>query len=89
MAHYLREEDHELRRLVTELEGDLEKVAQAFGLSRTAISHRLNTERHGDWWRSYKKRRKKRRAAARQRRWREGAAARAAAAYATDPLPGE
>lgn len=82
MAKYLTAEGREFRELVVALEGNLAAVATVLGISRSAVSHRLNTELHGAWWRSFKKRRAKERRAARARRARARARERAREAWA-------
>ena len=71
MAFYLKDEDLEFRRLVEELDGHQELVASCLGVSRSAISHRLNTEKHGAWWKAFKTARSRKRRAERQANYRE------------------
>jgi len=71
VAIYLKDEDLELRRLVEGLDGHQELVASCLGVSRSAISHRLNTEKHGAWWRDFKAARSRKRRAERQAYYRE------------------
>lgn len=79
MTKYVSEEAIEFRKLVVSLEGNRELIAMAIGRTPTAVSHRLNSELHGAWWRAYKKRRAVERARARHRRARQKAKERGAA----------
>ena len=71
MAYYLKDEDLEIRRLVEGLDRHQELEASSLGVSRSAISHRLNTEKHGAWWRAFKAARSRKRRAKRQADYRE------------------
>jgi hypothetical protein len=82
MAKYVTDEALRFRKLVVDLDGCRDLIAQAEGVSPSAISHRLNSQLHGAWWRAYKKARAKRRLAARRRRSRQNCAARATARWA-------
>ena len=71
MAKYLGKDDQAFRALVTELDGEQRAIADVMRISASAVSHRLLTERHGQWWLGFKARRARRRQAERQRRYRE------------------
>lgn len=81
MAKYMTPEAKAFRELVMAHEGRQREIAAALNVSVSAISHRLNSELHGTWWRAYKKRRSRARKAAAQRRYRARAAERARMAY--------
>lgn len=68
----LTAEDREFRRLVEELEGHQELIASCLGRERSTISRKLNSKKHGAWWRAFKKRRSKERKRLCQERWRKG-----------------
>ena len=68
----LTPEDREFRRLVEGLEGHQELIASCLGRERSTISRKLNSKKHGSWWRAYKKRRSKDRKRLCQERWRLG-----------------
>ena len=71
MAKKLNEEDIAFRHLVVKAEADLDLVACCLDITRSAVSHRLNTQKHGTWWAAYKKNRSKVRAQERRRRYLE------------------
>lgn len=81
MAKELTDEDRAFRRLVTEHDGKLQDIADALQVSRYTVSRRLWTEKHSQWWRSFKAARSKRRAAAAKRRYVARARERAAGAW--------
>jgi hypothetical protein len=71
MALRLSPEDEDFRRNVVGLGGNLEAIARIYRVTPSAISHRLWSERHSEWWSAFKRRRSRRRRAARQQRYRE------------------
>lgn len=71
MAIRLTPEDEHFRRDVVGLEGNLEAIARIYHVTPSAISHRLWSEKHSEWWSTYKRRRSRRRRAARQQRYRD------------------
>jgi predicted transcriptional regulator len=79
VAKHLTEKDREFRRLVQEHDGDQRALADLLGVSVSAVSARLTTEKHGAWWRTFKKKRARERKRARQARWRQGVRERAGA----------
>lgn len=80
MAKLLTDEAKAFRRLVTDLDGDQYAIAETLGITQPTVSHRLNSELHGAWWRAFKKRRKRRRKLETQARYRKNARARMIAA---------
>jgi hypothetical protein len=71
MAVRLTPDDEHFRRDVVGLEGNLEAIARIYHVTPSAISHRLWSEKHSEWWSTYKRRRSRRRRAARQQRYRD------------------
>jgi len=71
MEQRLTQEDKEFRRLVVELEGHQDAIASCLGLERSTISRKLNSKKHGAWWKAYKKHRSRERKRASQARWRK------------------
>jgi excisionase family DNA binding protein len=60
MARVLAEEDRKFRQLVVEMEGRQTKIATALGISASAVSHRLWSQKHAEWWAKYRIERKSR-----------------------------
>jgi hypothetical protein len=54
-------EDVQFRKLVESLDGRQESVAEALGVSRLAITHRLLSEKHFKWWSDFKAQRARKR----------------------------
>ena len=71
MAVRLTAEDEHFRRDVVGLGGNLEAIARIYKVTPSAISHRLWSEKHCEWWSAFKRRRSRRRRAARQQRYRD------------------
>ena len=71
MAKFMTDADRHFRSRVALFNGDQEQLALEFGVDRSAISHRLHTEKNAQWWLRFKDRRRRRRQAARMRRYRE------------------
>ena len=67
MSRALSEENKRLRRLIKASDGDTAGVACTIGVSRTAISSRLNNKTNGAWWSAFKRERSRRRARERKR----------------------
>lgn len=66
----LRPQDVELRRMAVLLNGSQKALAEHFGVSQSAISHRLAGARNREWWSDFRSERTLRRKRARGRRWR-------------------
>lgn len=70
MAKTLNKADKLLRKLVEEYGGELAIISVILGVSPSALSHRMHTEKHGAWWRLFKARRSRERRRERGRRYR-------------------
>lgn len=52
---YLKFQDRDFRRIVEQYSGVGKDIANALGVTPQAVSLRLNSETHFDWWQEYKK----------------------------------
>ena len=64
----LKPEDLQFRKLVESFDGRQESVAEAMGVTRLAITHRLLSEKHHMWWMDFKAKRARKRRRERARR---------------------
>ena len=62
--------------LNTDLKLSYDDISAVLGKERSTISRKLNSKKHGAWWRAFKKRRSKERKRLCQERWRKGFEAR-------------
>lgn len=68
MAYVLDEFDHALRRAVIKHNGYLIEVEKELGLRPGAASNKLYTQKHANWWTSFKKKVSKEKAKIRNRK---------------------